>query len=70
MKQIKTIVDRLDNSTTFDEKVNTAIKNGWRLIKREVLQQRQPHTRDIYFHSMLYAELVKNITETKESADA
>ena len=56
--KIKTIVCRLDNSDKFDEAVNEALNKGWKLTKREVLHQGQPRT-SVYYHSMLYAELVK-----------
>ena len=56
--QIKTIVTRLDDVRAFDRLVNVALKEGWTLEKREVLQQGQPIS-DRYYRSMLYAELSK-----------
>lgn len=38
---------------TFDDQVNAALEEGWRLVRREVLQD--PHCMD---DSALYAELV------------
>lgn len=56
MKQIKTIVYRLDNSGNFDIAVNLAISDGWELKKREVLIPKAQHN-DQYTYIMLYAEL-------------
>lgn len=58
--EIKTIVTRLDSAEKFDEEVNKALNDGWTLMKREVLQQGQPKTNDVYYSSMLYAELAKS----------
>lgn len=58
--QIKTIRYRLDNAEAFDEAVNDAIREGWRLTKREVLMPvTQPNH---YTYIMLYAELEKDGT--------
>ena len=40
MLQIKTIRNRLDNPTLFDDEVNTALRDGWTLKKRTVLRVR------------------------------
>lgn len=61
MIQIKTIVHH--ESETFDEKVNTALMDGWTLIKRDVVQA-SPTT------WKLYAELEKVvITESEKCCD-
>ena len=58
--KIKTIVDRLDNEENFDEKVNDALNDGWRLTKREVLiPASQPNVSGRFIHIMLYAEMNK-----------
>lgn len=57
MKQIKTIRFRLDNAEKFDEAVNAAIGQGWRLTKREVLMPMAQA--NAYTYIMLYAELEK-----------
>lgn len=64
MKQIKTITIRMNAAGEFDQKVNEAIKEGWTLIERKVLQ---PHTEDKY--TMLYAEL-ERFTEPDENEDS
>lgn len=46
--QIKTIWKPLDYIGMFDNTVNDALEDGWRLTKREILPQ-----------NLLYAELVK-----------
>ena len=62
MLQIKTIRNRLDNPTLFDDEVNAALRNGWTLKKRTVLRPigQQEST---YIHMMLYAELEKEVAE-------
>ncbi|WP_105204555.1 hypothetical protein [Neobittarella massiliensis] len=56
MKQIKTIVFRLDNRDNFDSMVNMAIAEGWKLKKRTVLVPKA-QSDDRYTYIMLYAEL-------------
>ena len=65
--EIKTIVIRLDNAGEFDERVNAALKEGWQLVKREVLQP-AAQSPERYTYIMLYAELVK-LPETELQAD-
>ena len=62
MLQIKTIRNRLDNPTLFDDEVNAALRDGWTLKKRTVLRPigQQEST---YIHMMLYAELEKKVAE-------
>lgn len=57
--EIKTVVFRLDNAADFDNAVNTALSEGWHLVKRDVIHSRQPHNTTNFFHPMLYAELAK-----------
>lgn len=56
MLQIKTIRNRLDNPTLFDDEVNAALRDGWTLKKRTVLRPIGQHE-STYTHMMLYAEL-------------
>jgi hypothetical protein len=64
MLQIKTIKNRLDNVESFDKEVNEALRDGWRLTRREVLQ---PAAQAIeYTYIMLYAELEKEIVTEAE----
>lgn len=62
MLQIKTIRDRLDYASFFDNEVNAALRDGWTLKKRTVLrpveQRNATHTR-----IMLYAELEKEVAD-------
>lgn len=62
MLQIKTIRDRLDNNTYFDNKVNAALRDGWTLKKRTVLRP-IGQSESVYAHTMLYAELEKEVTK-------
>lgn len=70
MKQIKTIVYKLNNATDFDKEVNEAIKEGWALIERKVLQPpAQPNVGNTYLNNLLYAEL-ERFTEPDETEDS
>lgn len=62
MLQIKTIRNRLDNNTYFDDEVNAALRDGWTLKKRTVLRpiSQQEAT---FVHMMLYAELEKEVAD-------
>lgn len=62
MLQIKTIRNRLDNPTLFDDEVNTALRDGWTLKKRTVLRP-IGQSESAYSHTMLYAELEKEVAE-------
>lgn len=62
MLQIKTIRDRLDNNTYFDNEVNAALRDGWTLKKRTVLQP-IGQSESVYTHTMLYAELEKEVAD-------
>ena len=62
MLQIKTIRNRLNNSTSFDDEVNAALLDGWTLKKRAVLRPISQHE-STYIHMMLYAELEKEVVE-------
>lgn len=62
MLQIKTIWNRLENATLFDDEVNAALRDGWTLKMRTVLRPigQQDAT---YTHMMLYAELEKEVAD-------
>lgn len=62
MLQIKTIRNRLDNPSLFDDEVNAALRDGWTLKKRTVLRPISQHNSS-YVHIMLYAELEKEVAE-------
>lgn len=62
MLQIKTIRNRLDNPTLFDDEVNTALRDGWTLKKRTVLRP-IGQSESVYSHTMLYAELEKEVAD-------
>lgn len=51
--KIKTIAHRFDRVEEFDDQVNRALEDGWRLVKREVV----PGTGNEY--TRVYAELVQ-----------
>ena len=65
MLQIKTIRNRLDNPTLFDDEVNAALRDGWTLKKRTVLRPISQHG-STYIHIMLYAELEKEVADDAE----
>ena len=62
MLQIKTIRNRLDNPTLFDDEVNTALRDGWTLKKSTVLRP-IGQSESVYTHTMLYAELEKEVAD-------
>lgn len=62
MLQIKTILDRLDYSTFFDNEVNVALRDGWTLKKRTVLRP-IGQSESVYGHMILYAKLEKEVTK-------
>lgn len=62
MLQIKTIRERLDYPALFDDKVNTALRDGWTLKKRTVLRP-IGQSESVYSHTMLYAELEKEVAD-------
>lgn len=48
----------------FDNCVNEALKEGWKLVKRELIQPKaQPNTDIAYFNNMLYAELERGASD-------
>ena len=62
MLQIKTIRNRLDNPTLFDDEVNAALSDGWTLKKRTVLRP-IGQSESVFGHMMLYAELEKEVAD-------
>ena len=56
--KIKTIRKQLDYAEKFDDAVNAALEEGWRLLRREVLMPAAQPTDGTRLHIMLYAELV------------
>ena len=62
MLQIKTIRNRLDNPTLFDDEVNAALRDGWTLKKRTVLRP-IGQSESVYMCTMLYAELEKEVAD-------
>jgi hypothetical protein len=62
MLQIKTIRNRLDNPTLFDDEVNVALCDEWTLKKRTVLRP-IGQSESVYMHTMLYAELEKEVAD-------
>lgn len=57
MMQIYTVWERKPDE--FDYRVNKALKSGWKLTKREVLQPlSQPNNETGYIKTTFYAELI------------
>lgn len=63
MIEIKTILQQLRNYGDFDKVVNTALAEGWELVRRDVITQ----SSDSY-EPMLYAEL-ERVIETEEDEE-
>lgn len=61
MKQIKTIVNRRDFPEAFDEAVNSAISEGWTLVRRYVDRGWSTSVRE--FYPVLVAELERESDE-------
>lgn len=57
MKQIKTIAKRVDDAENFDEKVNEALKKGYKLKKRYIFEG--PENSTTVFHPLFVAEMEK-----------
>ena len=68
MLQIKTIRNRLDNPTLFDDEVNAALRDGWILKKRTVLRP-IGQAESVFGHMMLYAELEKEVAGNESSEE-
>lgn len=67
MLQIKTIWNRLTNTTPFDDEVNAALCDGWTLKKRTVLRPiGQSESTYTYMYMILYAELEKEVADDTE----
>ena len=62
MLQIKTIRNRLDNPTLFDDEVNAALRDGWTLKNRTVLRPID-QSESTYTYMLLYAELEKEVAD-------
>lgn len=65
MLQIKTIWNRLENATLFDDEVNAALRDGWTLKKRTVLRP-IGQSESTYTYMLLYAELEKEVADDAE----
>lgn len=62
MLQIKTIWNRLENATLFDDEVNAALRDGWTLKNRTVLRPID-QSESTYTYMLLYAELEKEVAD-------
>lgn len=62
MLQIKTIWNRLENATLFDDEVNAALRDGWTLKMRTVLRP-IGQSESTYTYMLLYAELEKEVAD-------
>lgn len=56
--QIKTVVYRLSEPSTFDAEVNALLQEGWKLERRYVVRGSRL-ANDKYHLNMLVAELIK-----------
>lgn len=55
--EIMTIVEKVQNSETFDKRVNKALNRGFRIKKREVAKEFCLEVDRFYSYSVLIAEL-------------
>lgn len=72
MRQIKTILCPVDCSSDFDEAVNAAITDGWKLVSRRLTDPISLPGNDIsaYTTRVLYAELERYVPEYPEEITA
>ena len=63
MKQIRTVLQRIEHSAAFDEAVNRLLADGWTLKKRETLKTlgELSEAFNARHVSVLYAELEKEV---------
>ena len=61
MKTIKTIMVKADYPGEFDDRVNAALRDGWKLVRRDVLPAYEG--KNMIFYRMFYAELERVIVE-------
>lgn len=66
MLQIKTIKRPFNHMDSFDEEVNAALAEGWRLTKRAVIGPYQIETDAFNVWIMLYAELERYVITEAE----
>lgn len=59
MLEIKTIMEESHNPFEFDRRVNEALREGWELVRRDLLLS----------PNMLYAELEREIEEEEPELD-
>ena len=59
MKEIKTIIERAELFRMFDKAVNDNLRDGWRLVRRDVLPAYEGET--LASHRALYAELERDV---------
>jgi hypothetical protein len=68
MKQIKTVINSVEHAQTFDKAVNDLLKDGWMLLKRDIISISGEITEA--FNTMpikaLYAELERYEPQTFE----
>lgn len=62
MLQIKTIWNRLENATLFDDEVNAALRDG-RILKMRTVLRPIGQSESTYTYMLLYAELEKEVTK-------
>lgn len=63
MKQIKTIIERRDQSKAFDLKVNRAISDGWQLFHLGVSDGLANASASLVFYPTLVAVLEKEVPD-------
>lgn len=64
LMQIKTVRYRINDADAFDWEVNAALRSGWILSKRCVIDP-NAQSNICFVHTLLYAELVKEVAENE-----
>lgn len=65
MKQIKTVIARRDYEAQFDEKVNKALADGWKLVKRFLAPSEAHSSLTMQYHPIWVAYLEKEVPDEK-----
>lgn len=68
MKQIKTVIEPLNRSETYDYRVNNLLSSGWRITRRGITHAygEPSESFNTAIEKVLYAELERDIEYPEE----
>lgn len=67
MLEIRTIIIEASRPARFDNEVNNHLKEGWELVRRDILPAFEGET--VVTRQMLYAELERDVEETEDEGE-